>query len=302
MSKDLIRKTEIVSNASKDASKDALKKSERTEVDEAAAALAARMLFGAEPRPVQDHPRIILALDATSSMGEYIPKRRITLEAAAAIANALFVKAGSTGLQVKLAFFRGDDQFSKKPRQLRFSNKWYTTANELVRAIAAIEHQPGWTQHCALLRHVAEEAKKQAIQEVVIISDAFEQQTPLRAQGDDLKAALIHAKRLRDLGTTITFSFLGIIRGGCPLDRAGMNAEQAFRDIVEANGGVCFLFDPAHLTERFSEIAERAALAAKGDAIGAQALLEHLQAVPFDMAVNEQVAKCETARSTDEQT
>jgi len=113
MSKDLIRKTEIVSNASKDASKDALKKSERTEVDEAAAALAARMLFGAEPRPVQDHPRIILALDATSSMGEYIPKRRITLEAAAAIANALFVKAGSTGLQVKLAFFRGDDQLRR---------------------------------------------------------------------------------------------------------------------------------------------------------------------------------------------
>jgi hypothetical protein len=114
-------------------------------------------------------------------------------------------------------------------------------------------------------------------------------------QGDDLKAAIIHAKRLRDLGVTVSVGFRGIIRGGCPLDRAGVSAEQAFHAIAEANGGAVFLFDPAHLRERFTEIAERAALAAKGDAIGAQALLEHLRTVPFDMVVGEQAnAKCKS--------
>jgi hypothetical protein len=291
VSKDLIRKTAIVS-------KDGLQKPERTEVhtevDEAARAMMQRMLFGAESRPAQDRPRIVLALDCTASMGEFIEARRITPEAAATIANALFVKAGPAGLQVKLAFFRGDDRYSKQPRQLRFSDKWYDNAAELARAIAAIDHWSGWTQHCRSLRHIAEQAEKLAIQELVIVSDAFEQRTPLRPQGDDLKAALVHAKRLRDLGVTVSVGFRGVIRGGCPLDRAGVNAEGAFKDIAEANGGTVFLFDPAHLGQRFAEIAERATLAAKGDAAGAQALLEHLRTVEFDFTVGEREhAKCE---------
>jgi hypothetical protein len=89
---------------------------------------------------------------------------------------------------------------------------------------------------------VAEEAKKLAIMEFVIVSDAFEERTPLRPQGDDLKAAQIHARRLRDLGVTVTVGFRGVIRGGCPLDRAGVGAEQAFRAIAEANGGAVFPF------------------------------------------------------------
>jgi hypothetical protein len=287
VSKDLIRKTEI---ALKDEgpSRDA---PERTEVDEAADALAKRMLFGAKPsRPVQDRARVVLALDATTSMAEYLPARTITPEAATTIANALFAKSG--GLQVKLAFFRGDDRFPKQPRQLQFSNKWYSSAEELARAIAAIELWPGWTQHCRLLRQVVKEVEKQAIQELVIISDAFEERTPLRPDGDDLRAALVHAKRLRDLGVTTTIGFRGIIRGGCPLDRAGINAEQAFHDIAAANGGAVFLFDPVQLKERFGEIAERATLTAKGDAIGAQLLLEHLRTVEFVVVGAQVHAKC----------
>jgi hypothetical protein len=288
---------------SKSAPQDASK--ERTEVDEAADAMMRRMLFGPEQRPAQAQgcPRIVLAIDATSSMGEFIPARKVTPEAAATIAGALFAKAGSAGLHVKLAFFRGDDRYSKQPRQLCVPDKWYDSAEELARAIAAIEHWSGWTQHCRLLRHVTEEAEKLAIQDLVIISDAFEERTPRRPQGDDLKAALIHAKRLRDLGVTITVGFRGVIRGGCPLDRAGVSAEEAFRDIAEANGGAVFLFDPAHLGERFTEIAERAALAAKGDAVGAQALLQHLRTVPFDFVVGEQEhVGCGTERETERET
>jgi hypothetical protein len=296
MGKDLVRKIDTSKPERTDVAKP-----ERTEVDEATRALAERMLFGTEPRPqpVQDRPRIILALDCTTSMGEFIEARKITAEAAYTMANALFRKAGSEGLEVRLAFFRGDDRSPKRPRQLQFSNKWYTAPEELARAIAAIDHWPGWTQHCRLLRRVVEEAERLAIQELVIITDAFEERTPLRPAGDDLIAARYHARRLRDLGVKIVAGYKGTIRGGCPLDRAGVSAEQAFRDITDENGGYCFLLNPKELAERFSDVATQAALVAKGDTAGAQVLLEHLRAVPFEMETNvigEQVPSTKCAR------
>ena len=262
----------------------------RTEVDRAQDALAEAMLFGEPARkpPAQGLARIILGLDCTSSMDEYIPARKITPEAATTIAQSLF--AGRSGLQVQLAYFRGDDGSAKHPRQFHAPDKWYTEPTELARAITAIEHWPGWTQHCRLLRHAVAEAEKHSIQSLVIVSDAFEQRTPLRPQGDDLEAARVHARRLRGLGVQIIAAFKGVIRGGCPLNRAGIDADRAFREIVDENG-YTFLFEPNELAERFSEIATAATLAAKGDAPGAQALLEHLRTVPFDMVVGEQVAK-----------
>jgi hypothetical protein len=299
VSKDLVRNSKIRKRPEEPTSE------ESTEIAQATRALAERMLFGTEsrPQPVQDQPRIILALDCTSSMGEFIASRKITAKVAADMAHALFAKAGPAGLEVQLAYFRGDgdDQSSKQPRQFRVSTKWYTTPGELARAIAAVEHWPGWTQHCRLLRHVIAEAEQHAVQELVIVSDAFEKWTPRRPHGDDLRAALVHAERLRDLGVKITGAYKGTIRGGCPLDRAGVNAEQAFREIAAANDGACFLFDPGTLAERFGEIAERAALAAKGDAAGTQALLQHFQAIPFEIEMNvvgEQVVEC-TAHGDD---
>lgn len=266
-------------------------------MDEAKRALAEMMLFGAKPRPqhVQGRPRIILGLDCTCSMGEFVEARKITPEAASTMATALFANAGPAGLEVQLDYFRGDDRSSNQPRQFRVSNKWYTTREELARAITSVEHWPGWTQHCRLLRHAVAEAEKQAVQAVVIVSDAFEEQTPLRPHGDDLVAARVHARRLSGLGVKIVAGYKGTIRGGCPLNRAGVSAEQAFQEITEENGGFCFLLDPTHLAQRFGEIAAQAALAAKGDAAGAQALLQHLRAVPFKMNVVEHVpnAKCE---------
>ena len=301
MSNDLIRKI-VPKPEQKAKSAQTEAHTEATEVVEATHALAERMLFGGEPRPqpVQGRPRIILGLDCTSSMGEFIEARRITPEAAATIASALFGKVGRAGLEVQLAYFRGngDEQSSKQPRQFRVSKKWYSTPEELAHAIAAVEHWPGWTQHCRLLRHAFAEAEKHAVQELVIISNAFEERTPLRPEGDDLLAARVHARRLRDLGVKIVAGYKGTIRGGCPLDRAGVSAEQAFRDITEENDGHCFLFNTADLAERFGEIATQAALVAKGDTAGAQLQLEHLRAVPFEMETNvvgEQVpsAKCE---------
>jgi hypothetical protein len=313
MSKDLVRGTNVTKSEQTKTERTRGKQTEveraktermrgkQTEVERAQEAFAERMLFGTSSRP-QDAgvPSIILAFDGTVSMGEYIEERRITLEAARSIACSLF--AEQAGLRVRLAFFRGDGdkRSTKHPRQLQFSKEWYREPEKLARHIAAIEHWPGWTQHCRLLRLVAEEAEKQAIQQVVIISDAFERRTPLRPDGDDLMAARVHAARLRDLGVKLVVGYKGTVRGGCPLDRAGVNAEHAFRHITRENGGYVFLFDPATVADRFAEIATQATLTAKGDAVGAQKLIEHMQTFPLEMVVQERVPSTRCAARSEE--
>jgi hypothetical protein len=142
------------------------------------------------------------------------------------------------------------------------------------------------------------DAEKQAVQRVVIISDSFERVTPRRPDGDNLAAARVHAARFRDLGVKLDVGYKGTIRGACPLDRAGIDGEHAFRDITRENGGYCFLCDPGRdpmqLGERFAEIAAQVRLRAQGDAVGAQRLLEHVQTIPFEMTVGERLpsARC----------
>jgi len=308
MAKDLTRGPELTRS---EQARTKLKEAQQTEVDAGKKALAKRMLFGAasRPQPAQGPARIILGLDCTSSMGEYLEERRITPEAASAMARGLFAKAGPEGLAVQLAFFRGDLRSPKQSRQFRVSSaitrsgtraiKWYTTPEELARAITAIEHWPGWTQHCRLLRHAVAEAEMQAIAAVVILSDAFEQQTPLRPEGDDLVAARVQAGRLRELGVKIVVGYKGTIQGGCPLDRAGVGAERAFGDITRENGGYCFPLSEAELRDRFCQIAEHALLTAHGNTTAAQLLLEHLQAIPFEMTVAEPVPSTRCASESE---
>ena len=81
--KDLVSKTAIVKPDEREAEQE-------SELLMGAHALAERMLFGAEPRPQIGPPRIILGLDCTTSMGEYLEERRITPEMARTIADALF--------------------------------------------------------------------------------------------------------------------------------------------------------------------------------------------------------------------
>jgi hypothetical protein len=264
------------------------------------------MLFGASARPKDSSPpRIILGLDCTSSMGEYLEPRKITTEAASGIANGLFAEAGSSGLEVQLVYFRGDDRFPEQPRQLGASKRWYSSAAELARAIVAVEHWPGWTQHCRLLRHAISEAENKAVRQVVIISDAFERRSPRRPDGDDPAAARVHAARLRDLGVKLVVGYKGTIAGGCPFNRAGIGAEQTLRAVADENGGYVFLCDPAsdpeQLVERFAEIVAQARLSAQGDHDGAQRLmLEHKQTVTFDMTVEERVSSAHCALQAEE--
>jgi hypothetical protein len=292
MSKDVTRRPDLI--------KPDQPETKLTEVEAGKKALAEGLLFGAKARPQQaGPPRIILGLDATTSMGEPIPARTIDSAAATTIANNLFAGAGAAGLQVQLVFFRGHGK-GKQPRQLRVSNTWYTTPEDLARAIAAIEHWPGWTQHCALLRHAVAAAEKEPIQQLVIISDAFERRRPNRPDGDDLAAARIHAARLRQLGVKLSIGFKGVITGACPFDRAGKHAERDFAELARVNDGWCFLYDPAQSGDRFSEIAAQAKASALGDTAGARLMLEHMQSIPFDMTVGERVPSARCASAADE--
>ncbi len=146
--------------------------------------------------------------------------------------------------------------------------------------------------------HIIREAKKQPIHAALVLTDAVELRGPGNPDGDVMEDLSKDAIRLKRVGCTISFAFKGIIKNGCPIDRAGPHAEQRIKEIAEDNGGAFFLYNPAdpEFTKRFGEIAAQAALTAKGDAAGARLLLEHLQAFPFDMnVVGEQVpsAKCE---------
>jgi hypothetical protein len=226
-------------------------------------------------------PRVVIALDATTSMGEYLPERKLTIEAARAIAYPMFEKIGPGGL-AQVVFFRGADEMQ--------ATQWLPNAESLARAIAKVEHKGGWTQHNRALAHVIHEAEKHPIDEVVVISDAFEQRRGHRPNGDILDDAIGQAAQLRALGVNISIGYKGTVRGGCPLDRAGPDAEEAFYQIAKANGGKCFVFNPKKAgaaAKQFGEIAAHAALRVKGDTAGAQVMLEHLQSVPFDMGAVE---------------
>jgi hypothetical protein len=248
----------------------------------------ARMITALDdPAVVRPGPlRIAIVVDDTTSMGEFLPERKITLEAARRFLRAMFAAAGE--LQVQVVPFRGQP------------SEWFDDPEKAARWIANIRHEPGWTQHGKAFDHVIREATRQPVHGVVDFTDAVELRGPGNLAGDVMEDLCKDAMRMKRLGCPLFFAYKGTIKGGCPIDRAGPHAEQRIKEISEDGGGYAFVYNPADPKadpKRFSEIATQAARAAKGDAVGAtQLLLEHHEAVPFDMpVVGEQVpsAKCE---------
>jgi hypothetical protein len=140
MSKDLIRTTDVS------------KLGQTNEVDEAKRALAEMMLFGAKPRPqhVQRRPRIILGLDCTCSMGEFVEARKITPEAASTMAKALFANAGPAGLEVQLEPYRCAKSCSTRSWKRSYPVYSFLSGNEVgISAQEMIERQI-----CTLFRSI----------------------------------------------------------------------------------------------------------------------------------------------------
>jgi len=254
--------------------------------------MQARMIAALDDDPVvrPGPPRAVVVVDDTVSVGEYLPERKVTLEAARKFLYAMF--AAAPGLRVQVVTFRG------RP------SEWFPDPEEAAQWIGSIEHAPGWTRHGSAFAHIIREAKKQPIHAALVLTDAVELRGPGNPDGDVMADLSKDAIRLKRVGCTISFAFKGIIKNGCPIDRAGPHAEQRIKEIAEDNGGAFFLYNPAdpEFTKRFGEIAAQAALTAKGDAAGARLLLEHLQAVPFDMnVVGEQVPSAKCASENEEE-
>ena len=135
-------------------------------------------------------------------MGEYLPERKVTLEAARKFLRTMFAAAG--GLQVQVVPFRGQP------------SKWFTDPEEAAQWIAGIKHAPGWTQHGKAFAHIIREAKKQPIHAAVVFTDAVELRGPGNPDGDVMEDLCKDAMRLRRLGCTISFAYKGTIRERLP--------------------------------------------------------------------------------------
>ena len=250
-----------------------------------------RMIGALDGPPVsQPGPtRIAVVVDATTSSGEFLPSRKISVEAARKLLRPMF--AATSELQVSILYFRGDGEFG--------SLGWFSNPEEAAQTIAGIQHKPGWTQHGTAFQHILAEAKKQPIQTALIITDAVEKRGPRNPDGDDLADLAKDAIRLKRAGCKLTFVYKGSIAGGCPLDRAGPHAEERIRELKQDNEGTVLLYDPSdpQFVKGLAEVATEAALRAKGDVRGARALLPHFQTIPLDLtAVGEAVlvGKCKT--------
>jgi hypothetical protein len=244
----------------------------------------ARMTAALDDMPVlpPGPPRIAVVVDATRSMGEYLPSREISLEAARNFLRPMFEAASD--LQVLVLFFRGNGEFG--------SLGWFADPEAAAQAIAGIEHAGGYTQHRKAFRHIMEEARKQPIHAAVVFTDAVELRGRGNPEGDDWSDLCKDAMRLRRHGCRITFAYKGTIPNGCPIDRAGPHAEQRIRELAADNEGTVQLYRPTdpQFASRMREVATEAALRAKDDTDRAQKMLPHLRTVPFDLvAVGEEV-------------
>jgi hypothetical protein len=233
-------------------------------------------------------PRIAAIVDATSSMGEYLPVRKITIEEARNFLRPMFEAA--SGLQVLILFFRGDGEFG--------SLGWFADAEVAAQVIASIEFAAGWTQHDKAFKHLIEEIRKQPIHAAVVFTDAVELRGHGNANGDVWDELCKDAMRLRRHGCRLSFIYKGTIPNGCPFDRAGPYAEQRIRELAADNEGTILKPADSEFTNKLRKVATDAALRAKGDVDGARALLPDLRTIPFSLeAAGDEVliGKCGSA-------
>ena len=115
--------------------------------------------------PVTTQPgkrgRLIFALDATAS-------RQPAWDQAAQIQGEMFLETSELGgLEIQLAFFRGFGEFKVSP--------WLDQATELLRRMTSVFCMAGETQIGKVLKHAANESKKQHVNALVYVGDCMEE-------------------------------------------------------------------------------------------------------------------------------
>lgn len=177
--------------------------------------------------------RLLFCMDATAS-------REPTWDQASRIQGDMFVAAEKLGgLAVRLAFYRGFDEFKV--------SKWATNGVELARLMARVDCLAGQTQIARSLAFAVDEAATSRLHAMVLVGDAFEEEIDSIGPG---------AGKLGLLGVPV-FAFQ---EGGDP------SATRAFRQIAKLSGGRHCVFDSASPDELRRLLGAVAAYAAGGAA------------------------------------
>ncbi len=112
-------------------------------------------------RPGGGRGRLLFAMDATES-------REPTWDHACAIQGEMFVTADALGgLDVRLAFYRGFDEFKV--------SRWTSDGRELARLMSAVRCLAGRTQIAKVLRYAGEQRRESRIDAVVFVGDCCEE-------------------------------------------------------------------------------------------------------------------------------
>jgi len=105
--------------------------------------------------------RLLFAMDATAS-------REPTWDHACTIQGEMFVAADTLGgLDVRLAFYRGFDEFKV--------SRWTSDGRELARLMSSVRCLAGRTQIARMLRYAGEQRRESRIDAVVFVGDCCEE-------------------------------------------------------------------------------------------------------------------------------
>jgi hypothetical protein len=175
--------------------------------------------------------KLIIALDATAS-------REPTWDRACRIQGEMFeATAALGGLEIQLVFYRGLNECQ--------ASKWLRTPKELYDVMAKVRCVTGGTQIERVLDHVISETKTKRIGALILVGDAFEEET----RTDKIHVA---AKMLGGLGVPVF----------CFHEGDDQAAAQAFQQIATLSGGAYATFNLAsaeHLKELLGAVAAYAA-------------------------------------------
>jgi hypothetical protein len=192
------------------------------------------IIMGGEKNPALPRGRLMFALDATAS-------RAPTWAIARDLQAKMFREAAPIGhLDVQLVYYRGADECR--------ASKWVSSGEQLAQLMNRIDCQAGGTQIGRVLKHTLRENERAAVQALVFIGDAMEEQL-------DTLAAMAG-----ELG-----------KQGCPifLFQEGRDpvVRKAFRLLALKSGGGYFEFSPdkPRAVEQLSEQLNAVARLAVGD-------------------------------------
>ncbi len=189
-----------------DAFIDAASRSPRRDID----AFLGRVQSMTPAAPTGKPGRLIFAMDATAS-------REPSWDRACHLQAEMFTEtSGLGGLEIQLAYYRGFGEFR--------TTDWLADSQKLLHEMVRVRCLGGMTQIGKLLAHAASETRREKVQAVVFVGDAFE---------EDIDVVCHNAGELGVLGVPV-FCFH---EGGDPLARRG------FEQIARLTRGAYCPFD-----------------------------------------------------------